>query len=264
MTRLRCWSGRIGRVFVAVALVLAILQRQSFAQQTIINVPSDALTPRGQHFVLHESLILPQSSKSTFETTNFYTYGLTDHVELAATLYGIDNSTSEFSTLGIGYKSVHEVLGQRAPDLEMKWTTGFMLPVSLNDANSSPSIGYFPYSHLSFAVPDTEFRLLGGVSAGSKNFFGEDSISALAGVEYPITEHLSFTGEWFSGHHNLSGLIPGFTYHRKSLIIVGGYKIPNDFHLDESGLVLEVGWFFGGDRGGEPQQHNHYGVPIRH
>jgi hypothetical protein len=55
-----------------VALVLAIFQRQSFRQQTIINVPAGGLIPRGQRFALHESQVLPLPSKSTFETTNFY------------------------------------------------------------------------------------------------------------------------------------------------------------------------------------------------
>lgn len=254
---------RMTKLQYLIAGLLMVVANNASAQQTIINVPSDALTPRGEHFVLHESQIVPLSSKGTFATTNFYTYGISDHVELAATLYGIDNNSSEFSTLGIGYKSVYEVLEPIAPELEVKWTTGFMLPISLNERNSNPSVGYFPYSHLSFEVPSTKLRLLGGVAAGSRNLFGEDAISVLAGAEYPLTKHLSFTGEWFSGDHNLSGLIPGFTYHRKSLIVVGGYKIPNDFRMEESGLVLEVGFFFGGNRSEEHETElPHYGVRM--
>lgn len=136
-----------------------------------------------------------------------------------------------------------------------------MLPISLNDTNSNPSVGYFPYTHLTFEVPHTKLRLLGGVASGSRNLFGEDSVSALAGAEYPITKHLSFTGEWFSGQHNLSGLIPGFTYHRDSLIVVGGYKIPNNFRMEDSGLVLEVGFFFGGNQAANHETNEfHYGV----
>lgn len=99
VTPVRCW----------LIVLLLLAASSASAQQTIINVPSDTLTPRGEHFLLHESQMTPISAKETYTTTNFYTYGLTDHVELAATIYGVDNVNSQFSTLGLGYKSVHEI-----------------------------------------------------------------------------------------------------------------------------------------------------------
>lgn len=227
------------------------------AQQTIINVPSDALTPKGQGFVLHESQLLPRSGGATYATTNFLTYGLLDHTELAATLYGIDNDGSKHGSLGLGFKTTLDAFRDTAPALETKWTGGFMLPISPNQDDHA--LGFFPYSHLTFLIPSTELRLLTGIAAGSQNLFGKNTMSCLVGVEYPLFKHLSFTGEWFSGSHNLSGLIPGFTYHQNNLILVGGYKIPNDFAMRESGLVLELGVFFGpGALSLEPTKH--YGI----
>ncbi len=229
------------------------------AQQTIINVPSDALTPKGQGFVLHESQFAPGSEDAIYTTTNFLTYGLFEHTELAATLYSIDNAGSSLGSLGLGFKTTLDILRGRVPELQTKWTGGFMLPIALTQ-NDHP-VGFFPYAHVTFQIPDTELRLLTGIAAGSQNFFGKNTLSALGGVEYPIFDHLSFTGEWFSGYHNLSGLIPGFTYHRDDLILVGGYKIPNDFDMRESGLVLEVGLFFGpGAPSHDDHPMKHYGV----
>ncbi|MDX1947802.1 MAG: hypothetical protein SFU86_20560 [Pirellulaceae bacterium] len=242
------------------AVIWWALANSAFAQQTIINVPSDALTPVGQWFTLHESVIVPASDESLYQTTNFLTYGLTETTELAATLYGVDDNGSQLSALGLGFKSTFDVLDEVAPAAEIKWTVGFMLPISLRQAE--PEVGYFPYSHLTFPVPGTKFRLLAGAAAGSENLFGKESISALAGVEYPLTDHLSFTGEWFSGQHQLAGLIPGFTYHSGRLILVGGYKIPNDFDLAESGLVLEMGLFYGPGAGEEPDSSAHYGLRL--
>lgn len=246
------------------------------AQQTIVNVPSDALTPRGQAFYLHESQALPWTDKADFNTTNFLCYGLSDHTELCLTSYGVDNEGSPDGALGFGFKSVYEVFEERWPELEMKATYGFMAPVSTGGQDDA--IGYFPYAHTSFEIPETDVRLLVGGAAGSENLFGRQEASILAGLEIPITDHFSFTGEWFSGHHNLSGLIPGFTYHKGRWIVVTGYKIPNNFEMRNSALIVEAGLFFGpgagkhhdeGDHGGEhdsaaPERpvniYRHYGT----
>jgi hypothetical protein len=242
-------------------LGILIVASPAAAQQTIINVPSDALTPPGQLFTLHETQLAPVSEKATFATTNFLTYGLTKHTELAATLYGVDNEGSHLSALGLGFKSTYDVLQEPLPESEVKWTLGFMMPISTGTA--ADRVGYFPYSHVTFQMPSTKLRLLAGGAAGSKNLFGENTLSALAGAEYPLTEHLSFTGEWFSGRHELAGLIPGLTYHNRRLIVVMGYKIPNNFQLRESGLVMEAGWFFGGGaKSSEHQKGDHYGLHL--
>jgi len=238
---------------------LLIRATTAWGQQTIINVPSDALTPRGQGFFLHESQFAARSREAIYTTTNFLTYGLLDHTELAATLYSVDSEGSPLGALGLGFKTTLSVLGDTLPAFRPKWTGGFMLPLSPNQDDHP--VGFFPYSHVTWQVPGTALRLLTGMAAGSKNLFGTNTLSALGGVEYPLTKHLSFTGEWFSGHHNLSGLIPGFTYHRRNLILVGGYKIPNDFAMRESGLILEVGVFFGpGALSDEEHGDHHYGV----
>jgi hypothetical protein len=238
------------------ALISLVASGEALAQQTIINVPSDDLTPRGRHFFLHESAILPRQAGRVFGTTNFYTYGLTPRTELAATVYGIDNGGSREVTLGLGFKSVFEIPEEYAPDLGAKLTFGHMTPFSLRP--SKQAVGFFTYGHLSFDVPRTDLRLLAGVAGGSRNLLGEDAASVIAGAEYPITDHLAFTGEWFSGNHNFSALIPGLTYHRGDWIAVAGYKLSNDFDPDKAGVVLEVGRFFGGKKKGSGDEDGAY------
>ena len=252
-------------VWLAAVAAVGLSAAPAGAQQTIVNVPSDNVTPRGQHFYLHESQVLWNKGRGGYNTTNFYTYGLTDRTELAVTQYNVDSGGSRDAALGLGFKTVHPFLRDELPDLETRLTFGHMTPVSVG--GQTPAVGFFTYGHLSAQVPGTDLRLLGGVAGGSRNLFGETAASALVGVEYPLTEHLSFTGEWFSGTHNLSGLIPGLTYHNYDLIVVGGVKIPNDFHPAGYGLVLEVGYFFGGpkkrkgDDGDRPSYPDrHYGV----
>jgi hypothetical protein len=235
------------------------------AQQTIINVPSDARTPQGLGFVLHESAISTRTNNAgSYSSTNFLTYGWTPVTELCATLYQASSDGSPDLALGLGFKSTWEVWKERFPDLHTRFTLGHMTPISLG--NQSQAVGFFTYSSVSFDIPRTPFRLLGGAAGGSSNIWGRSTGSAIMGLELPMTDHLSFTGEWFSGDHHFSGLIPGFTYHRDSMIVVAGYKMSNDFDPKKEGLVLEVGWFFGGSRKSRlekleaEEDEPHYGV----
>lgn len=233
------------------------------AQQTIVNVPSDALTPKGAGFYLHESAFTGASPVAEYTTTNFWCYGLSDKTELCATLYNINEVRSPDGCLGFGYKTVEKLFENEVPEAELKWTHGFMLPIRMNTGEQA--VGYFPYTHLAINVPNTPFRVLGGAAIGSKNLLGESTASALAGLEFPITEKLSFTGEWFSGNHNLSALIPGLTWHSERLLFVHGLKIPNNFDHREYGYIFEVGVFFGKKKKDSNSDYPwpHYGVYPR-
>lgn len=227
----------------------------AIGQQTIINVPSDVLTPEGKHFFLHESVLTPGAAPDAeYSTTNFYCFGLDKTTELTLTMYNVDSDDSELICINPGFKTVLEVFHNFLPDLEPKLTFGLATPISLKQA--LPQVGWFPYAHVAANIPGTELRILGGAAGVSKNFAGQDTLSVLGGLEFPITEHLSFTGEWFSGNHDLSALIPGVTYHHGDLLLVAGYKIPNNFDLTKSGIVLEIGVFFGG----AGKKIDHYGI----
>lgn len=251
---------RLASFFAVFAYFTTLTTEFAYGQQTIVNVPSDALTPKGAGFYLHESAFVPESPEAKYVTTNFWCYGISDNTELCATMYNITDTGSPDGALGLGYKSVKKLFEDDVPEAELKWTHGFMMPIRLNDGEQA--VGYFPYSHLAMNVPGTNLRVLGGAAIGSKNLFGESTASALAGLEFPITEKLSFTGEWFSGNHNLSALIPGLTWHSEKLLFVHGLKIPNNFDPNEYGYIFEVGVFFGKKKSSS-YPWPHYGVYPR-
>jgi hypothetical protein len=235
--------GNAVRAGVRLGLVLvAVLAGSARGQQTIINVPSDALTPEGRSFVMHESQIVPREVPS-WQMTHFYCYGWSKHTELTVTNYQFDDLGSPTNVTGFGFKSVYDLFkeSERLEALHVKLTFGHIIPVSMQ----SKGVGYFTYGHFAFDVPGTDLRLLAGAAGGDRILWGENTASFIAGAEYPITKHLSFTGEWFTGNHNLSALIPGFTYHRDDVILVAGMKLANDFDPDKLGAVFEYGRFLG-------------------
>jgi hypothetical protein len=243
------------------ALLLLLLSavfwdgRPALAQQTIINLPSADLTPKGQHFLMHESQLLPAYPREFWGSTNFYTFGLSDQTELAVTTYNFNSYGSENGSVGVGFKRVQPLFRRRLRRLELKQTVGAMVPVSM----TGRGVGAFGYTHTSFRLPRLKTRLTAGIAAATRQTFDEDMVSFIAGLEQPLSRHLIFNVEWFSGtQHAAANLIPGFTYHRKGWILVGGIKIPNDMEPEKFGLVFEIGRFLGPGSGEEHEDEERH------
>ncbi|WP_298272871.1 hypothetical protein [Gemmatimonas sp.] len=208
------------------------------AQQAIINLPSADQTPRGKQFVMHETQ-LAGTKPTAWAMTHFYTYGVTDRFELAATLYNLRTPRSDNVTLGLGFKGAQRLFTDRLARREVQLTYGYMLPVSLQGRG----VGTWAYSHLSARIPMLETRITAGGGYATRQVLDKDAWTLLGGIEQPLPHHFVLVMEWFSGRHNSSNLIPGLLYHSKNWIFVAGYKFPND-PVERHGLVLELGRFW--------------------
>jgi hypothetical protein len=213
------------------------------AQQAIINLPSADVTPKGQYFVMNESFVRPWDPGTNWKTTNFFTYGLTDKVELAITMFGAGLPKTDNLTLAIGGKAVIPFAQKALPNSELKLTLGYMVPVSLQGRG----VGSYGYSHLSGRLPKFKTRLSAGVNAGTDQVFGRDVVCFIGGIEHPLTQELSAIAEYYSGTHDFAGGVLGLVYHnhRWDTVLVGGFRIPNNAASGQSGLVFEVGKFIG-------------------
>ncbi len=221
--------------FVA-ALVSATPAR---AQQAIISLPSADQTPAGKHFFMHETQMSALAPRVDWGATHFYTYGLSDRVELAVTLYNLTTPTTNNLSLGVGFKAAQRLFGAQFPDRELQFTYGAMLVPSLQ----GEGIGSWSYGLLSARVPRADTRLSVGGGYGSRQIFDKAAASAMLGLEQPLPGHFVLVAEWFSGRHNTSNFIAGLLYHTDAWIFVGGYKMPNDA-AKRRGIVFEIGRFF--------------------
>jgi hypothetical protein len=228
----------VRRAFVALSIAVGCVSSVAGAQQAIINLPSADQTPRGKQFFMHETQ-LAGTNPTAWAMTHFYTYGVTDRFELAATLYNLRTPRSDNTTLGLGFKGAQRLLTKRFPGREVQFTYGYMLPVSLQGRG----VGTWAYSHLSARLPVLETRITAGGGYATRQVLDKDAWTVLGGIEQPLPHHFVLVMEWFSGRHNSSNLIPGLLYHSKNWIFVAGYKFPND-PVERHGLVLEVGRFW--------------------
>lgn len=211
------------------------------AQQAIVNLPSADITPKGKHFLMHETQTRPWSPGRSWAGTNFYTYGLGHATELAVTSYNGGLPPSPSFATGIGFKSAPQFWTKSNPALEAKLTIGQMVILS----HRGSGVGSFSYLHGSARLPETATRISLGGWAGTRQLFGRNTGGMLVGLEHPVGRNWVLLGEWFSGRHDFGFLIPGILFHpRKEQIVVLGFKIPNHPANGTSGLVMEYGITF--------------------
>lgn len=217
--------------FAAAALAAPLAR----AQSVIVSVPSTDVTRPGMLMLAHESqLNVWTYDKPYWNSFSFATFGIGRNLELAATLYGLSSPGSSNVALAVGYK-------HRVPLAESAWEPAFafgqMIPVSLTRSG----IGFWTFGVGSVRLPATHTRFTLGPSYGSKQIFGRTTLSALAGVEQPLSRSLSVIFDWFSGSHDLGAAVPAVQWNAThSFIVIAGVKLPNTSRAGPVSALVEL------------------------
>lgn len=221
-------------------LSLGLTVSEAFAQQTIFNVPSADVTPKGQLYLEHESQFRPWGPHRFWLGTHYFAYGVGHGTEIDATVSNVSAPASDNIVLGIGLKKNFELFHKRFPRRDFRWTVGNITPISLQ----GQGVGTWTYTHLSGRIPKIDGRVTAGVSAGTRQLFGRNTVGFIGGYEQPVTKRLNIIADWFSGTHSNGYFIPGFSYVIKGpLTLFVGYQIPNTKRVGPSGLVVELSTF---------------------
>ncbi len=246
----------------AAALAGALAPAALAAQQTIINVPSVDQTARGRFFALHESQARDWGGEAFWQTTHFFTYGVSRRFEVALTAYNLGTPFKRYANVGLGWKTAQplaEVFPRWAERSALaRWQptvgAGQMVPVSLRGRGA----GAWSYAQGAVTVPGVGLRLMGGVSNGPPNLFGKHTTHLISSYELPleglghrlggragdVVGHMALLGEWWSGRHEFADFVPGVNYHAKSLVVILGYKLANTPGTLGDGIIFEIGRTF--------------------
>lgn len=215
------------------------------ATQTIFNVPSADVTPEGHVFVQQEAQIGGIGNDDFFfDGTTFSAVGIGHNTEVVADLFNVGAPPSHNISMGFGFKSAMPIAGlkEKFPEREFKLTVGSMVLTSLE----GNGVGNWTFAHVSGRVPKANTRLTAGLSYGTKQVFGVDSLAFIAGVEQPITKKLNLIGDWYSGSEHWAGfLIVGGSYALpKNMTVYAGYQIPNNPNVNSPGVVVQLAKIF--------------------
>lgn len=231
------------KIFLIV-FVFCLGLREVNAEQTIFNVPSADVTPKGHLFLQQEAQTTPWNTDTAYFGTTYSAVGIGHNTELGATLYNVGSPATQNISLGLGFKSAMPIPGlkEKFPEREFKLTVGSDLLLGLE----GNGVGNWTYAHLSGRVPKLNTRLTAGVSYGGRQVFGQNTFSFIAGVEQPVTKKLTLISDWFSGTEHFAGyLITGFSYALpKNMTLYAGYQIPNSPRVGTSGFCIELAKIF--------------------
>lgn len=233
--------------FFTILLLLCFTVGKTYAQQTIFNVPSADVTEKGHLFLQEEAQFNAWAGQNDnfYLGTNYAAVGIGHNTELDATLFGVSSpDTPPDITLGLGFKSAMPIPGlkEKFPEREIKLIVGSELLIGLE----GNGVGTWTYAELSGRLPKINTRLTGGLSYGTRQVFGVNNLSFVAGVEQPITKNFTLQADWFSGGEHFAGfLIAGFNYKLpKNTTIYAGYQIPNTPRNGISGFCIELAKIF--------------------
>lgn len=217
-----------------VALAVVAASRVAGAQSVVVSVPSTDVTKDGVAMVAHESQLNTWTYDHPYwNSFSFATFGIGRNIELAATLYGVGSPPSGNVTLAVGYK--HRVGFADDSPWQPSIAFGPMLPVSL----SGNGVGIWTYGAASFRLPKLRTRFTAGPSYGTKQIFGDTTLSMFAAIEQPIIGNFHLIADYFSGKHELGALVPAIQWNvSHAFIVIAGVKLPSSSKAGPvSGLV---------------------------
>lgn len=214
------------------------------AQQTIFNVPSADVTPKGKIYLEHESQFRAWNPNAFWVGTHYSGYGIGHNTEIDMTLFNVGAPATNNVSLGTGFKSVMPIAGlkDKYPKQEYKFTLGSQVLSGLQGQGA----GNWTYAHFSGRLPVTRTRITSGMSFGTKQIFGENTTCFIGGIEQPVNQKINIIADWYSGTEHFAGFfIPGFSYSMpKDTTLFVGYQIPNSSKNGPSGFVIELAKIF--------------------
>ncbi len=211
------------------------------AQSLIVGIPNTETTPKGEFILAHETQLNRFQSGGYWNSFTFATLGISKHVELASSVYGVSVPRSRNSSIGFGFKAAE----QWTQKFEFRTSVGAMVPVSFEGQGT----GYWVYGNASIRLPHSRTRFTVGPSFGTRQIFGRRTYSTMVGVEQPFNKQWGVVADWFSGRHDLGAAIAGISYMpNKKTLIIFGYKVANSATSGRPAFMIEVARTFGEPR----------------
>jgi hypothetical protein len=226
--------------FIICLLVLS--PKLSFAQMTILNVPSADVAPKKRVFVQHESQFRTKENGRFLNLTNYLTAGIGKNTELTATHFNLASPATGNQTLALGFKTSLPLEFEEFKSLQPKIIFGSSAAISLQ----GNGVGNWTYAAGSLEIPQTKTRLTIGVSQGTKQIFNKSTTALMIGFEQKITENLSYVGDWYSGKTNPLGIFASALSYRfpQDFALFFGYQVANSKRIARNGFIVEISKMF--------------------
>jgi hypothetical protein len=222
---------------VCAGLAFAFIRQSAWGQQTLINVPSADVTPRGELFLQHESQFHPWNPGAYWIGTHYSALGIGFNTELDLTLFNTSAPALHNNSLGFGFKTTLPLLKKKLPKEELKLVVGEMLPISLD----SKSINSWTYVLGSARIPKIGTRLSAGITRLPEQIAFKNTVCFLGAIEQPVNNRITVFTEWYSGKNGLGFLTPAISIRLPwEMGLYCGYQIHNFAENGQNCFAVEI------------------------
>ncbi|MEK7724647.1 MAG: hypothetical protein AAB336_09890 [Acidobacteriota bacterium] len=194
---------------IGIFVVLTIIPWQTFAQQTIFNVPTTDVLEKKQVYVELDVAFKPNNQPAQNKFSSFVprvVVGVGKGVEVGLNVIGNVQPGTDSTTLVPTVK--WKFYENEKKDLAFIGGTNVYLPVR----NRAYNIG--TYSYLATSKTINKTRLTAGGFVASKNVFAPNAVRSGGqfGFEQTLNSKFTVAADWFTGKHASGYFTPGVIY----------------------------------------------------
>jgi hypothetical protein len=198
---------RIVITFATVLLAFAV--RETDAQQTIFNVPTNDILDRGKVYIELDSSFKPNNQEALRKFSSFVPRviaGVGGNVEVGLNVIGNIQPGADATTLVPTVK--WRFYQNEKKGFALITGTNFHIPVR----NRSYNLGV--YSYLAGSKTIYKSRLTAGAYIASRNVFASNAFRAGGqfGFEQTLNSNFKLAADWFTGRHSNGYFTPGIIY----------------------------------------------------
>jgi hypothetical protein len=223
--------------------LILILPLQTFAQQTIFNVPSTDVLDKKQVYVELDASFKPNNQTALRKFSSFVpriVAGVGNNVEIGLNVIGNVQPGSDSTTLVPTVK--WKFYENKRKNTALIAGTNFYIPVK----NRAYNVGTYSYAAVSKTINKT--RLTAGGYVASKNVFASKAVRAGGqfGFEQTVSSKISVAADWITGKNASGYFTPGIIYKpTPKLAAYLAYSIGNaDAKRGNHYFLLEIGYTF--------------------
>ncbi|MEZ0485568.1 hypothetical protein [Fibrella aquatica] len=230
--------------FAGIAICLCLFTTIACAQQSLFNVPSSEITPKGKLFFQQQV-----NFSSIIQLNTTLDYGLKHDWEIGVNLLGIDYSPSLHDFLkndvlqNDPFSPLVMINVQKGVPVNEHWKLGFGAQNGVNMAQyRSERLAYFYYANAVWTSRSERLRINSGLYLGNEHYLGDgNNVGVMVGAEAALIPHkVHLMADWINGTHDLGvGVIGAVAYPWRHLPISLGWQLPND-RQNQRAFVFEI------------------------
>ena len=228
-------------------LIMMMMNKVTFGQQNLFNIPSGDITPDRKIFFQQQVNLY---SLNSLESKSHFVYGHTGKSEVGLNIINVPFDFKRKDNYFLGNEGRKNL--PLFPAILLTWqynlwakgkfklNVGTQTGINIAKKLENIRILYMHYALSVFQI-GKKGRIVAGPYYVNKYLAGMYNVGVMAGYEFPVTKRFYLMGDYISGNHAKSSTVLGAIYCiNKRIQLCAGYLVPFPNEDSKQGIVLEL------------------------